>query len=254
MALNPYHRALLVLVVFTPSVVLAQSQQQQVASDVSGVEQRQTQIRDTLREQAKDWGLSEHEWERYESIMEGIRGIWSPGLDPLTALGVEAETTAERRRYAELMVEVERARVERELAFEREYQAAWARLYPDELRVLPFETNPSGGDGGAVATGNGFLSQLTGGSSAGGLSTRARVYVAREGCRECSAAVSELIGNGQPLDIFVVDAGGDDDAIRAWARAHEIPVEAVQTRRITLNHGALDASRGITPERLPVVQ
>ena len=39
-------------------------------------------------EQAKNWGLTEQEWTRFEKIQTGPRGFWSPNLDPLTALGV----------------------------------------------------------------------------------------------------------------------------------------------------------------------
>ena len=55
-------------------------------------------------EQAASWGLTEQEWTRFEQIQAGPRGFWSPNLDPLTALGVEAQTDQERQRYAELQV------------------------------------------------------------------------------------------------------------------------------------------------------
>ena len=40
--------------------------------------------------QAGDWGLQDEEWARYRELMRGPLGIHSPGLDPLTALGIEA--------------------------------------------------------------------------------------------------------------------------------------------------------------------
>ena len=69
-------------------------------------------------EQAASWGLTEQEWTRFEKIQAGPRGFWSPNLDPLTALGVEAETVQERQRYAELQVALEAKRAERELAYQ----------------------------------------------------------------------------------------------------------------------------------------
>ena len=69
-------------------------------------------------EQAPSWGLTEQEWTRFEQIQAGPRGFWSPNLDPLTALGVEAETDQERQRYAELQVALEAKRAERELAYQ----------------------------------------------------------------------------------------------------------------------------------------
>jgi len=55
-----------------------------------------------LTEVASQWGLSETEYRRYQHLMAGQRGQWTPGLDPLTALGVSTDSTAERRRLAEL--------------------------------------------------------------------------------------------------------------------------------------------------------
>jgi hypothetical protein len=52
---------------------------------------------------------------------------YSPGIDPLTALGIEARSAEERRRYADLQVQAERRRVEKELAYQRAYDEAFAR-------------------------------------------------------------------------------------------------------------------------------
>ena len=68
----------------------------------------------TTAEQASRWGLTRKDWTRYQEVMTGPRGIWSPNLDPLTALGVHAESDPERRRYAEILVRIERERWERE--------------------------------------------------------------------------------------------------------------------------------------------
>ena len=34
---------------------------------------------------ATTWGLSEKEWDQYRQVMQNRRGVWSPGLDPITA-------------------------------------------------------------------------------------------------------------------------------------------------------------------------
>ena len=41
---------------------------------------------------ASDWGLQPQEWARYRELMDGPLGIYSPNLDPLSALGIEART------------------------------------------------------------------------------------------------------------------------------------------------------------------
>ncbi|MBU9849909.1 TIGR03759 family integrating conjugative element protein [Rahnella aceris] len=87
------------------------------------------------QQSAQQWGLSDTEWQKYQQLKQGKRGIQSPGLDPLTTLGVESDSVSERRRLAELWVKEEYQRTEKELAFQREVNAAWSRLYPNALSV-----------------------------------------------------------------------------------------------------------------------
>lgn len=69
--------------------------------------------------QAKVWGLTDDEWAKFERLQRGPRQYWSPQLDPLTTLGVEADSDQERQRYAELQVRLEAKRAERELAYQK---------------------------------------------------------------------------------------------------------------------------------------
>ena len=212
-------------------------------SDASAVIQEAQQMLESERirtrtEQAEAWKLNERDWERYETLMEGPRGIWSPNLDPITALGVEARSPEERRRYAELLVEVERARTERELAFQRAYDKAWQRLYSDEMPVNEFTLRPRSAFHFA---------------DEGSLQARLTVYVAVEACERCDSTVSELIAQGAQMDIFVLDTGGDDAVIRDWARRVDVPAARVRARDITLNHGEPNLEQGITVGSLPQV-
>ena len=188
----------------------------------------------TRTQRAEAWRLTERDWERYETLMEGPRGIWSPN----TALGVEARSAEERRRYAELLVAVERERTERELAFQRAYDEAWQRLYPDEMPVDEFTLRPR----------NAFHF-----TDEGALQARLTVYVAVEACERCDSTVSELLAQGAQMDIFVLDSDGDDAVIRDWARRAGVPADRVRTRDITLNHGQPDPEHGITMGSLPQV-
>ncbi|QTF93148.1 TIGR03759 family integrating conjugative element protein [Halomonas sp. BM-2019] len=192
----------------------------------------------TRTQRAEAWKLTERDWEHYETLMEGPRGIWSPNLDPITALGVEARSAEERRRYAELLVEVERARTERELAFQRAYDEAWQRLYPDEMPVDEFTLRPRAAFH--------FTDE-------GALQARLTVYVALEACERCDSTVSELMAQGAQMDIFVLDSDGDDAVIRDWASRVGVPADRVRARDITLNHGQPDPEHGITVGSLPQV-
>lgn len=174
---------------------------------------QQTQTDNSARESAV-WGLSDTQWQQYRDVMNGPRGIQSPGIDPVMALGLESESAAERRQMAELWVKQEYQRVEKELAFQREVDAAWKRLYPG---VLPVNM---GNATGVAHDSHGRLA----------------LFVRRESCLQCDARLSAVLADNRPVDIYLVDSGGSDDVIRQWALAHHIPVDKVRSRQITLNH------------------
>ena len=186
------------------------------ANSNSSVEQSDTtQTRtQSLQQQAGQWGVSSEDYQRYQQLMKGPRGIQSPGLDPLSTLGIEARTEAERRQYAEKWVKQEFARTQKEMEFQREVNSAWQRLYPNTL---------------AVNMGNAAgIAHDTGG--------RLALFVKSAGCTQCDARLSAVLADDRPVDIYLVDSQGDDDALRSWAKAHHIPLGKVRSREITLNH------------------
>jgi len=165
------------------------------------------------QQSAQQWGLSDTEWQKYQQLKQGKRGIQSPGLDPLTTLGVESYSVSERRRLAELWVKEEYQRTEKELAFQREVNAAWSRLYPNALSVNM--GNASG------------LAHDTNG--------RMALFV-RDNCERCDARLAAVLADNRPVDIYLVGSDGKDDTVRKWAVSHNIPVDRVRSRQITLNH------------------
>lgn len=155
--------------------------------------------------------------------MEGPRGIYSPGLDPLTALGIEAKSAEERRRYAELQVQAERQRIDKELAYQKAYDQAFARLYPNE-KVIQISSEPSS------LTSSGAVTALKG-------SGRLAVFV-QDNCTACIARVSDLQAQKQAFDLYYVGSQGDDEKIRRWAILAGVEPTSVRNRQITLNHDA----------------
>jgi len=175
--------------------------------------------------QAGDWGLQDDEWTRYRELMRGPLGVHSPGLDPLTALGIEARTDEERRHYAELQVQAEARRVEKLLAYQRAYDEAWQRLAPDLQRISP---------------------------AAEPVPARLAVFVSAQ-CPTCAQQVQRLQAAGSAFDLYLVGSGGDDARLRAWAQAAGIDPVKVRAGHITLNH---DAGRWLLlgqPGELPAV-
>ncbi|PBQ09394.1 TIGR03759 family integrating conjugative element protein [Pseudomonas syringae] len=165
-------------------------------------------------EQAASWGLTEQEWTRFEQIQAGPRGFWSPSLDPLTALGVEAQTDQERQRYAELQVALEAKRAERELAYQNAYTAAWAKLFPGLLPIQGMA--PPSPTSSAVAP-------------------RQALFV-EDHCPACTAEAQRLQSSDTAFDIYLVGSQGEDESVRRWAREANIDPAKVQRRQVTLNH------------------
>jgi integrating conjugative element protein (TIGR03759 family) len=135
-------------------------------------------------------------------------------------LGIHARSEAERQRYAERWVQsmIEYAR--QSLAWQRAYHDAAKRLGAAsrvDTRQPPALPN-------AFQVGDRLL------------------FFARDDCPPCDTLLPKLLSalERHPLlgiDLYLLDtARGDDERVRAWAKAHGIPPALVQARRITLNH------------------
>ncbi|ENJ5109447.1 TIGR03759 family integrating conjugative element protein [Salmonella enterica] len=182
-------------------------------SSVSTPQQQSATTVDRTQTSGSAWGLSDKEWQQYQQVLKGPRALQSPGIDPIMALGLEAGSANERRHFAEMWVKEEYARVEKELAFQREVDAAWKRLYPNTLSVN-------------MGNASGIAHDTQG---------RLALFVKRN-CLQCDARLSAILADNRPVDIYLVDSAGSDDTIRQWALAHHIPVDKVRNRQITLNH------------------
>lgn len=167
---------------------------------------------------AQDWGLRSDEWARYRALQQGPLGVYSPNLDPLTALGIEARDEAERRRFAELQVRAESARVTKELAYQRAYDEAWKRLYPAlQVVTLSGATNSSP----TQFQGNGRLALFI-----------------KDNCTPCNQQVKRLQAAGRDFDLYMVGTDNNDARLRQWAQRVALDPRSVRERRITLNHDA----------------
>lgn len=238
--------ALVLGVIFSANLHAAQSTTEEVKTDVvetpTSGQNSSVELSFTTAKKANSWGLKADEWKRYETIMEGPRGYWSPGLDPLTALGVEAKTDAERMRYATLQVIAEFNRVEGELAYQRAYNQAFKKQFPDS--VLIGEAQPKQPD---------FLKHQL---PASGLQEVPVTLFVSLNCALCDATVSKAVASQKRVDVYVIGAEGDD-AIRKWAANVGIQPQQVQRRQITLNHNKdelklVTGKATVKPEQLPL--
>ncbi|CFQ34427.1 TIGR03759 family integrating conjugative element protein [Yersinia bercovieri] len=202
----------LAIVPLLQATATLKTEQSQFGSTTSGSTALQTLEEIQSKKSAQQWGLTTEEWQRYQQLRQGRRGILSPGLDPITMLGVEARSEEERRYYAELSVRLDFQRVEAELAFQREVNFAWERAYPDILPV-----------------------QVAGGNLGQG-SHRLALFIRTDCGTPCENKVASLLASLRPLDIYLVGSNGKDETVRTWARKLAIPVERVKAKTVTLNH------------------
>ena len=172
----------------------------------------------SLSERAQAWGLSESEFRHYENLMAGQRGQWSPGLDPITALGVSSESAADRQRFAELFVKTEFERTRKELAFQVAVDAAWQRLFPDTPRLLSTALPLTAQETALVPPRTALILKIDG--------TQGQAHL-----------LKLLSRHHAQFDVHVVGAGGSDAALREWARDIPLLEQALAEGRATLNHG-----------------
>lgn len=180
-----------------------------------------TDLSDEDRSLARQWMLTEQDWVKYKRIMTGPRGIWSPGLDPLTALGVMETDPSERRRYAEIWMRMEIRRSELELAFEVERMSASERI----LRGIPVVQNQSWIDNWNTEQ-NARTHDVN-------------MFVSAECTEKCADLYTEVLGSTGSddkarLNIFF-PTGTTAEQIGQWAQTIGIPTDIVQSRKVTLN-------------------
>lgn len=210
------------------------AQDQDAATNETRAQLELSRLTDSERAQSRQWGLSEADWQRYKTLMQGVRGRLSPNISPIEALGIHARTDDERQRYAEMWAKALREDTERVLAFQHAYDNAWKRLYGDEPLI--------------------DLSRLPQRQSKMLLQSGDRIlFFAASSCAACGPALEVLLAKVQRtprlgLDVYLIDSGNDDGRVRAWAKEHGIPPELVRSRTVTLNHdsGALARLSGFT--------
>ena len=165
----------------------------------------------------RSWGLNITDWHRYQSLMDGPRGVWSPGLDPILVLGVHAADEGERRRLAEQFVSQQQQRVVLELAFQRAVRDAMERRF-DALSAPPGPNAPE------LPTGERSQHLLLFASLA-----------CSEACDPLLEAALRSANAGGGLDVYLSGAS-DDAALQNWALARGVQPRALRLQRVTMKH------------------
>lgn len=186
--------------------------------------------RDAIPFDRAQWGLSEQEWTRYQTLMRGIRGAVSPRtISPLEVLGIHARSEQERAKYARLWVETMQADTERILAFQRAAWRAWTEKNPDR-KIIDASRLDRSQPAPALQKGDRLL-----------------VFLRLKDCPTCRILLPRIRQAAREtdaqLDIYFTDTRPteDDAAVLAWARDQRFDPDRLKNRRVTFNHdnGAL---------------
>ena len=206
----------------------------QEGSDIQSARFSNTAQGATEKTRAELWGLSRDDWQRYRTLMQGIRGSISPAsLSPIEVLGIHARTEEERHRYAQRWAMMMREDAERILAFQHAYDEAQQRLFPqaqliDAVKLAMHQSTTKPALEGEL-----------------GPTDRVLFFTATD-CVACDALLDRLLARLPTIDgidIYLLDvAPADEGRIREWAGSRKIEPGWVHGRRVTLNvdGGALD--------------
>lgn len=193
----------------------------------------------TARSRANEWGLTPTEWQRYQTLLSGVRGSISPAtISPIEVLGIHARDDGERRRYARVWARLLHEDTERILAFQHAYDDATRDLYPNEPLIA---STPSAKP---VAADEPLAEP-----------DRILLFVAPNcpACDERLARVMKQLDRAAGIDLYLAQVSTPAQ-IRIWAATHAIDPMWVRAGRVTLNleNGTL-AKLGHADASLPVL-
>lgn len=87
---------------------------------------------------ASEWGLSTTDYSRYLWLMSNTSNSLyyaDKNLDPAWILGMNAKNSQELEKYTTIAVKNERNRIQKELAFQREFTRLAKALFPNEKPI-----------------------------------------------------------------------------------------------------------------------
>lgn len=228
--LNPVSAGLILLlgVGLSPVSSAENAPHQESTSQHSSSADRITDNQLNEQRRATLWGLDLSEWTKYKNIMQGPRGLWTPGLDPIQVLGINAKTDAERNHYASKMAKMEFERMKREGAFSDAYHRHYQQLLGDTLmypKQKPAQKQTE--------------------------TTRYHYFV-KLPCNACQSQIRHWIDQGIGVDIYFVEA--NNNAIKLFAQMTGISPLLVQSRQITLNHTNSSQLKALGLQQFPSIK
>jgi integrating conjugative element protein (TIGR03759 family) len=206
------------MVVATAAVAQSQKRGIDVTGlTVSELENLLGNVTEIKENQWENWGLTEEEWTKYQLIKEKtVWATWDGNPSPLQLLAIYSRSEDEKRRYAQMEAKLDRWRLNAAMSFQKIYSheaAILAAKYEEMVKNrVPSVDNIGAGEKVMI-----FVNAKT-----GNCDTR------------CIAVVKQIMRTEARIDIYAVD-NATEEQLFAWATSVDIPVDQVQSGRITLN-------------------
>ncbi|NQY36351.1 MAG: hypothetical protein HRT37_15520 [Alteromonadaceae bacterium] len=230
--------ALIMMLLVLPITFAAEQQNALPKTNGEGLTLTKSQL-----SHAQLWSLSRDEYKRYLKILNSPRGYFTPNLEknPLLALALEAETQAERKKYADHWVRLQYENNVKVISWQLDVNEAWKRQYPGVPRFTYKKP----------ALSKYSISRLTSASSHAGSTIeallqkqankpRSQLYIAINQCDFCVKAFKQQYsdlksGKIAGLDIHFISNPTKVQIIE-WATDQKLDALEVNDQRIvTLN-------------------
>ncbi len=222
----------------TPGLALDMTlpQQTPLATSMPTTSSQASSTTEVAQLDRNQWHLSEPEWQRYLSLMQGIRGSISPkSLSPLEVLGIHAETAQERKQYAKRWAQLMREDVERTLAFQRAYTEATLELYGKQPL---FDENVLA----SLTAANKEMANNANHPNVLHDGDRLLVFIKASACQQCNVIAGQALSLSAhkrvQVDFYFTDTREpqDNPLIIAWAKQQQLDPQRLAQLTLTLNH------------------
>jgi len=175
---------------------------------------------------AQQFNVTEDEWKKYLSIMDGEGQYHWKNVDPIVVLGIYAKDTEERKRYARQVAMREYRLQDMFITFNRDYSVAFHELFGDG-KIIDLSTVSLFQNRNDQSTVNADTNSSVG--------DRYVLFVSTK-CRSCEPYFQSLRSNqkiGTVIDVHFV--GDSKKEIGQWAKRLNIRPQDVSNGSITLN-------------------
>lgn len=190
------------------------------------IEEKEFQLSDAQKHEAKVWNLDETEEKRYLQLMQSRSGIYYKDLrmTPVDILGLNARDDVEREHFAELAATQEAQKVAQNIAWNNAFYKAYNQLFKEVPVVGDFDPSP-------YSPYAHLPIQLKAGET---LFLFIRPDDATTTILLQLIDVIQRTPNTQ-LNLLLLDM--DKTTIQLWANQNQIPISLVTSQQITLNPG-----------------